>query len=56
MKKKMESNDNTVHVMSAEEAWQVKKPRYNGWQTRHGKHKNKKAYDRKDKSWKNEEY
>ena len=27
--------------MSAEEAWQVKKPRYNAWQCGHGKHKSK---------------
>lgn len=46
----------TVQILSAEEAWQVKKPRYNGWRCGHGKHKNKKAYDRKDKSWKDEEY
>ena len=46
----------TIHVLSAEEAWQVKKPRYNGWQTGYGKHKNKKDYNRNDKSWRNEEY
>lgn len=46
----------TIHVLSAEEVWQVKKPRYNGWQTGHGKHKSKKIYDRKDKSWRDEEY
>lgn len=46
----------TVQILSAEEAWQVKKPRYNGWQCGHGKHKSKKAYNRKDKSWKDEEY
>ena len=45
-----------VHVMSSEEAWQVKKPRYNGWQCGHGKHKSKKDYNRNDKSWKDEEY
>ena len=32
-KKKMKSNDEIIQVMSAEEAWQVKKPRYNGCQT-----------------------
>ena len=46
----------TVHVLSAEEAWQVKKPRYNAWQCGHGKHKSKKDYDRNDKSWKDEEW
>lgn len=46
----------TIHVMSSLEATRVKKPRYNGWQTGHGPHKNKKAYDRKDKSWKQEEW
>lgn len=50
------TNKDTVHVMTSEEAWQVKKPRYNGWQTGHGKHKNKKGYDRNNKSWKDEEY
>lgn len=45
-----------IVVMTSEEAWQTKKPRYNGWQCGHGKHKNKKTYDRKDKSWKDEEY
>ena len=51
-KKKQE----TIHVMSAEEAWQVKKPRYNAWQCGHGKHKSKKYYDRNDKSWMDEEW
>ena len=37
----------TVQVLSAEEAWQVKKPRYNGWQCGHGKHKNKKEAEEK---------
>lgn len=46
----------TVHVLSAEEAWQIKKPRYNAWQCGHGKHKSKKDYDRNDKSWKDEEW
>lgn len=45
-----------IRVLSAKEVWQIKKPRYNGWQTGHGKHKNKKVYDRKDKSWKDEEW
>lgn len=45
-----------IVVMTSEEAWQVKKPRYNGWQCGHGLHKSKKDYDRKDKSWKDEEY
>lgn len=46
----------TIKVLSSEEAFDVQKPRYNGWQTGHGKHKSKKDYNRKDKSWKNEEY
>lgn len=56
MSKKKNKKQETIHVMSAEEAWQVKKPRYNAWQCGHGKHKSKKDYDRNDKSWKDEEY
>lgn len=33
-------------IISATDVWQVKKPRYNAWQTGHGAHKNKKIYDR----------
>lgn len=54
MSKKIKTE--VIKVLSSEEAFDVQKPRYNGWQTGHGKHKNKKAYDRKDKSWEEEEY
>ena len=56
MSKKKNKRQKTIHIMSAEEAWQVKKPRYNAWQCGHGKHKSKKDYDRNDKSWKDEEW
>lgn len=53
---KKKNQKGTIKIMSAEEAWQVQKPRYNAWQCGHGKHKSKLDYDRKDKSWKNEEW
>ena len=56
MSKKKNKKRGTIHVISAEEAWQVKKPRYNAWQCGYGKHKSKKDYYRKDKSWEYEEY
>lgn len=56
MSKKKNKKRGTIHVMSVEEAWQVKKPRYNAQQCGYGKHKSKKDYDRKDKSWEDEEY
>ena len=56
MSKKKNKKRGTIHVMTAEEAWQVKKLFSNAWQCGYGKHKSKKDYDRKDKSWEDEEY
>lgn len=43
-----------ILIMTKEEATRATKPKFNGFMNGHGPHKNKKKYDRKDKSWKNE--
>ena len=42
-----------ITIISAVKATEFNKPKYNGFMNGHGPHKNKKKYDRKDKSWKN---
>jgi hypothetical protein len=42
-------NTPSVLIITAEQRFDVEKPRYNAHQTGHGAHKNKKAYTRKTK-------
>lgn len=42
--------------ITKEQLFDFNKPKYNGWQTGNGPHKNKKKYNRKNKTWKKEEY
>lgn len=50
MSKKHKINEKIL-VLSGIEATRIKKPLYNGFSNGCGLHKNKKKYNRKDKTW-----
>lgn len=44
------------YKITSKKLFDFQKPKWNGYVAGHGPHKNKKKYNRKDKSWKNECY
>lgn len=49
MGRKNKNAGQVIATITADELFDVQKPRYNAHQTGHGVHKNKKAYSRKSK-------
>lgn len=43
-------------TITAMQIFDAQKPQFNGFGCGHGAHKNKKAYNRKDKAWRNDLY
>lgn len=54
MPKRKQTKEILIHVMSGIEATRAAMPHYNGFYNGCGPHKNKKKYNRKDKTWKKE--
>ena len=46
-------NRKRLMKITKEQLFDFNKPKYNGFGCGYGVHKNKKKYDRKDKSWRN---